>query len=34
MQDYPDIFNFMPEKAKIYNNKIEYYTYTTFEFNN
>lgn len=33
MQDYPDIFNFMPEKAKIYNNKMEYYTYTTFEFN-
>lgn len=33
MQDYPDIFNFMPEKAKIYNEKLEYYTYTTFLFN-
>lgn len=32
MQDYPDIFNFMPEKAKIYNNKLKYYTCTTFEF--
>lgn len=33
MQDYPDIFNFMPEKAKIYNKKLDYYAYTTFTFN-
>ena len=33
MQDYPDIFNFMPRKAKIYSKKQSYNTNTTFVFN-
>lgn len=33
MQDYPDIFNFMPKKAKIYNKNLSYKTFTTFIFN-
>ncbi|MGL4867109.1 MAG: aldose epimerase family protein, partial [Cetobacterium sp.] len=32
MQDYPDIFNFMPEKAKIYNQKNSYKSTTSFYF--
>lgn len=32
MQDYPDIFNFMPQKAKIYNVKNSYKATTSFYF--
>ena len=32
-QDYPDVFNFMPEKAKLYNNELKYNTKTIFYFN-
>ena len=33
MQDYPDIFNFMPEKSKFYDENKEYNTCTLFTFN-
>ncbi|MGL5579052.1 MAG: aldose epimerase family protein [Fusobacteriaceae bacterium] len=33
MQDYPDVINFLPEKAKIYNKNLAYNTKTIFIFN-